>query len=87
MYELASGKTALLHHRGYGASLGCSSMHLSYAKAMVAEGRQAGWPGPAGVHVHLGLNTAADTHIAVSRNHDARVVGVLLSHFTFSATL
>lgn len=87
MYELVSGKTALLHQGGYGASLGCSSMHLSYAKAMVAEEWQAGWPGPAGVHVHLGLNTPADMHFAVSRNHDAHVVGALLSHFTFSATL
>lgn len=46
VYELASGKTDLLCQAGYGPSLGCSSMHLSYAKVMVAEEPQAGFPSP-----------------------------------------
>lgn len=102
VYELAAGKTDLLCQGGYGASLGCSSMHLSYAKVMVAEEPQAGSPRPAvsvsildtsvwglwGRSAHsLVLNAPADTHIAVSRNHDTRVVGALLSPFTFLAML
>lgn len=97
VYELASGKTDLLCQAGYGPSLGCSSMHLSCAKVMVAEEPQAGFPSPCPSWTHwfgdfgrsadsLVLIAPVDTHIAVSRKHDTHV-GALLSPFTLLAML
>lgn len=99
VYELDSGKTALLCQGGFGASWECSSTHLSYTNPWQLKNCSLA---PLAQLVSMAiLNTLVwglerrlehslepmDMHITVSRNQNMCVGGALLPPFLFATML